>query len=68
MRRGNPGDIARLARILDNRAIGVVLGGGGSRGYAHIGVIRAFEELGIPIDAMPPREPDTDRGPGRATT
>jgi predicted acylesterase/phospholipase RssA/CRP-like cAMP-binding protein len=52
VRRDVPNDIARVARILDNRAIGLVFGGGGSRGYAHIGVVRAFEELGIPIDAV----------------
>jgi predicted acylesterase/phospholipase RssA len=52
VRRNVPNDIARVARILDNRAIGLVLGGGGSRGYAHIGVVRAFEELGIPVDAV----------------
>ena len=30
--------------------IGLVLSGGAARGYAHIGVIRAFEEAGIEID------------------
>ena len=30
--------------------VGLVLGGGGARGFAHIGVIRVIEELGIPID------------------
>jgi NTE family protein len=30
--------------------IGLALGGGGARGNAHIGVIRALEELNIPID------------------
>ncbi|MCS7162966.1 MAG: patatin-like phospholipase family protein [Bacteroidia bacterium] len=30
--------------------IGLVLSGGGSRGSAHIGVLRALEEAGIPID------------------
>jgi NTE family protein len=30
--------------------IGLALGGGGARGMAHIGVIRALEELNIPID------------------
>ncbi len=30
--------------------IGLVLGGGGARGIAHIGVIRELEELRIPID------------------
>ena len=30
--------------------IGLALGGGGARGTAHIGVIRALEELHIPVD------------------
>ncbi|MGE5425276.1 MAG: patatin-like phospholipase family protein, partial [Syntrophothermus sp.] len=30
--------------------VAVVLSGGGSRGAAHIGVLRALEENGIPID------------------
>jgi NTE family protein/lysophospholipid hydrolase len=42
----------RLARLLTGRGIGLVLGGGGARGYAHIGVIRALEEAGIPIDMI----------------
>jgi NTE family protein len=32
--------------------IGLSLGGGGARGYAHIGVIRALTEAGIPIDVI----------------
>jgi predicted acylesterase/phospholipase RssA len=50
VRRGNRADIARVARLLTGNAIGLVMSGGGSRGYAHVGVVRAFEELGIPID------------------
>ena len=46
------GDLARLARIIGDRAVGLVLGGGGARGFAHLGVIRAMEELGIPIDMI----------------
>src|SRR5262245_25424844 len=30
--------------------IGLVLGGGGARGAAHIGVVRVLEELHIPVD------------------
>src|SRR5262245_63046757 len=30
--------------------IGLALGGGGARGIAHIGVIKALEEMHIPID------------------
>ena len=43
-------DFARLARILTGHAVGVVLGGGGVRGFAHIGAIQALREAGIPID------------------
>jgi len=46
------GDVPRLARFLTGRAVGLVLSGGGAKGYAHIGVIRALEEAGIPIDMI----------------
>jgi predicted acylesterase/phospholipase RssA len=52
LRRDHVGDLARLARIIGDRAVGLVLGGGGARGFAHLGVIRAMEELGIPIDMI----------------
>ena len=42
--------IRSLARQLTGNAIGLVLGGGGARGMAHIGVIRALEEASIPVD------------------
>jgi NTE family protein len=45
-----PRDMRRLARIVSGRAIGIVLAGGGARGFAHIGVITALEESGIDID------------------
>ncbi len=34
----------------DRPRIGLVLGGGGARGIAHIGVIRMLEELRVPVD------------------
>jgi lysophospholipid hydrolase/IMP and pyridine-specific 5'-nucleotidase len=46
------GDFHRLARRLCGKSVGLVLGGGGARGIAHIGVIRALEEAGIPIDIV----------------
>ena len=52
VRRNNHDDLGRLARILAGRATGVVFGGGGARGFAHLGVLRAFEELGIKIDMI----------------
>ena len=30
--------------------VGLVLSGGGAKGMTHIGIIRALEENGIPID------------------
>lgn len=36
--------------VTDRPKIGLVLGGGGARGIAHIGVLRVLEELRIPID------------------
>jgi predicted acylesterase/phospholipase RssA/CRP-like cAMP-binding protein len=46
------GDMHRLARRLCGKSVGIVLGGGGARGLAHIGIIRALEEAGIPIDIV----------------
>ena len=46
------GDFARLARILTGNAINLVLGGGGARGFAQIGVLRAFKQAGVPIDRV----------------
>jgi predicted acylesterase/phospholipase RssA/CRP-like cAMP-binding protein len=45
-------DFARLARHLTGRAVGLVLGGGGARGFAHIGAIAALRDAGVPIDAV----------------
>ncbi|SPN99569.1 related to serine esterase that deacylates exogenous lysophospholipids [Cephalotrichum gorgonifer] len=46
------GDFHRLARRLCGKSVGLVLGGGGARGMAHIGVIMAMEEAGIPVDII----------------
>ncbi|HXQ51638.1 MAG TPA: patatin-like phospholipase family protein [Stellaceae bacterium] len=45
-------DIERLARLMTGRAIGLVLAGGGARGVAHVGVIWALRDNGIPIDIV----------------
>ncbi|XP_025112163.1 neuropathy target esterase-like isoform X2 [Pomacea canaliculata] len=45
-------DFSRLARFLTGTSIGVVLGGGGARGLAHIGMVKAMQEVGIPIDMV----------------
>ncbi|KAF1978618.1 lysophospholipase NTE1 [Bimuria novae-zelandiae CBS 107.79] len=46
------GDFHRLARRLCGKSVGLVLGGGGARGISQIGIIRALEEAGIPIDMV----------------
>ena len=45
-------DVERLARLCTGNGVGVVFGGGGARGFAHIGAIQALEEAGVPIDAV----------------
>ncbi|MCK6506880.1 patatin-like phospholipase family protein [Myxococcota bacterium] len=40
----------RLSRMVRRRCVGVALGGGGTWGAAHIGVLEALEEAGVPID------------------
>jgi NTE family protein len=52
LRNENSKDFERLARILSNNAIGLVLSGGAARGIAHIGVFRALEEAGIEVDII----------------
>ena len=50
IRGGSAADLGRVARLVSGRAYGLVLGGGGARGFAHIGVYQALIELGVPID------------------
>ncbi len=50
--RRNNSHYARLARSIVGESVSLVLGGGVARGFAHIGVIRALEEAGIPIDMI----------------
>ena len=38
------------SEVLDRPKIGLVLGGGGARGYAHVGVLKKLEEMRIPYD------------------
>ena len=47
-----PADCPRLARLLTGRAVGLVMSGGGARGFAHLGVVRALREHGVPIDLV----------------
>ena len=52
VRPGHPGDLYRLARDLAGRGIGLVLSGGGARGMAHLGALRALEEHGVKVDRV----------------
>ncbi|KAM0402740.1 hypothetical protein ACHAPZ_004231 [Fusarium culmorum] len=45
-------DFERLARRITGRSIAVVFGGGGARGFAHLGTLQALEEEGIPFDIV----------------
>jgi predicted acylesterase/phospholipase RssA len=45
-------DAERIARWLLDRPVGLVLGGGGAYGIAHIGVLKALEEAAVPIDIV----------------
>ncbi|ACL55207.1 patatin-like phospholipase family protein [Methylobacterium nodulans] len=51
-RAGNAQDLARIARLAGGRARGLVLGGGGARGFAHLGVMRALAEAGLAVDLV----------------
>ena len=48
----NEAQVARFARLLVGQGIGMLLGGGGARTFAHIGVLRAMQEAGIEVDAI----------------
>lgn len=50
LRKNHEGEIARFCRILTQKANGLVLWGGGAKGFAHIGVVKAMQKKGIPID------------------
>lgn len=52
VRLGVGSDLDRLARRIAGRAVGLALSGGGARGYVHIGLLKALEERGVPVDVM----------------
>ena len=45
-------DLARLGRWMAGQAVGLVLSGGGSRGLAHLGVLHALDDAGVPVDII----------------
>lgn len=52
LRRGHSADLGRIARTLMGKSVGLVFGGGGARGFAHLGVLKALEEAGIAVDRL----------------
>ncbi|MFO0606697.1 MAG: patatin-like phospholipase family protein [Polyangiales bacterium] len=52
VREGCVDDVARLARALAGTEVAVVLGAGGARGFAHLGVLRALDEVGVRPDHL----------------
>jgi predicted acylesterase/phospholipase RssA/CRP-like cAMP-binding protein len=52
VRDGAQADLDRAGRHLTGDATWLVLGGGGAKGFAHLGVVRAMRELQLPIDGV----------------
>jgi predicted acylesterase/phospholipase RssA/CRP-like cAMP-binding protein len=51
-RQGSSCDVQRVARVLAGRPVALVLGGGGAKGMASLGVYQAMAQLGIPLDIV----------------
>lgn len=52
IRTGTQAGFESLARSITGRSVGLALGGGGAKGLAHIGLLKAMREEGIPIDMI----------------
>lgn len=52
VRVGDGGDVARLARLLTGTGTALVIGGGGARAFAAVGIARALAEAGIAVDTV----------------
>ncbi len=52
LRAGRDDHVRRLARLASGHGVGLVLSGGGARGFAHLGALRALRESGVPVDAV----------------
>jgi predicted acylesterase/phospholipase RssA/CRP-like cAMP-binding protein len=50
--RGDGEGVDRVVRRLTGRALGVVLSGGGARGFAHIGALEVLADAGFAIDRV----------------
>jgi NTE family protein len=46
------GSVCKREPIIERPVIGLVLGGGGARGAAHIGVLKLLEEMRVPVDRI----------------
>jgi hypothetical protein len=46
----SPADVAWLARHLTSTKLGLALGAGGAKGYAHLGALQVLEEAGYVVD------------------
>lgn len=50
MKKGYPPHLRRLVRFLTGKAVGIILSGGAAKAIGHLGVLKAIEEMNIPID------------------
>lgn len=51
-RMGSELDMARLARHLAGRSVGLLLTGSGGRGLLHLGALRALADANVPVDVV----------------
>lgn len=52
IRMGRTADFDSFVRRATGRGLGLVLGGGGARGFAHVGVLRALAECKVGVDLV----------------
>jgi NTE family protein len=52
LRRGLEADWQRVGRVVSGNAVGLVLSGGGARGFAHLGIMKALEEERLAYDLV----------------
>lgn len=52
LKRNDVETMGRLARLLAGKGTSLVMGGGGARGFAHLGVLVVLEELRVPVDMV----------------
>jgi NTE family protein len=52
VRPGHPADLEWLGRHLARTKLGLALGAGGAKAYAHIGVMQVLEDAGVAVDYL----------------